>query len=434
MDDLRKLALEAVRIAKRRAPGGCEVLYIRTDAASRSTDATPKAWHEAQLQVRLFDGRGGVGLAMGPYEGPQDLARVIDQAAAATAPGPEGDTRPAPRLDVVERGLGIDDPRLPLLDEAARAEVLEWNLESLAGIEGVRVGRFEYTEARTQRAYASSRDVELSEGSTLFSLSGAVSALGDPALRLSDTLRSRNFAEVGSKPLGVELGRRVLAMGKPAELPRSQTPVVFEQRAVGALLPKLFAAFSLEAMQSGQSALAGHIGRRVGNTPLHVIDDALRPGGLATRRFDSRGISALPITLLKEGVVAGWYQGTVAAARTDSRSSGHEHPDGRLWMGNLICRAGTRSRNMLFPDMSEFVVIDEVLDTSGVDVASGRVRARVRASTWSGNRCVGYAGERTLDTTIEALFMGVLHLCNDQERHGIVDTPTWVTDGPWFSA
>ena len=434
MDDLRKLALEAVRIAKRRAPGGCEVLYSRTDAATRTTDANPKSWSEASLQVRLFDGKGGVGLATGGYEGGQDVAAVVDRAAAAMGPAPEGDTRPSPRLDVVERGLGIDDPRLPMLDEAARAEVLEWNLEGLAGTEGLRVGRFEYTEARTQRAYASSRDFELSEGSTVFSLRGTVSSTSAPALSLTDCLRSRNFAEVGSKPLGVELGRRVLAMGKPAALPRGPTLVVLEQRAVGALLPKLLAAYSLEAMQSGESFLAGHIGRRVGNTPLHVIDDALRPGGLATRRFDSRGISALPITLLKEGVVAGWYQGTVASARSDSRSSGHEHPDGSLWMGNLICRAGTRSRNMLFPDMGEFVVIDDVLDTSGVDIATGRLVAKVRVSVWSGNRCVGYAGERTLDTTIEALFMGVQHLCNDQERHGIVDTPTWIVDGPWFSA
>ena len=84
--------------------------------------------------------------------------------------------------------------------------------------------------------------------------------------------------------------------------------------------------------------------------------------------------------------------------------------------------------------MGEFVVIDDVLDTSGVDVATGRLVAKVRVSVWSGNRCVGCAGERTLDTTVEALFMGVQHLCNDQERHGIVDTPTWIVDGPWFSA
>ena len=215
MDDLRKLALEAVRNAKPRAPGGCEVLYSRTDSASRDTNGGAKSWTEATLQVRLFDGRGGVGLATAPYAGPQDLARVIDAAAAATQRAPEGDTRPSPRLDVIERGLGIDDPRLPMLDEASRAEVLEWNLEGLVGTEGLRVGLFEYTEARTQRAYASSRDFELSEGSTVFSLRGTVSSASKPKLSVTDCLRSRNFAEVGSKPLGVDLGRRVTAMSTP---------------------------------------------------------------------------------------------------------------------------------------------------------------------------------------------------------------------------
>jgi len=433
VDDLRKLALEAGRVARKRAPGGFEVLYTRTDSASRDNAGGRGSAHQATLAVRLYDGRGNLGLAEGAWSGPADTGRIVDLAASHTGPAPEGDDRPSAKVDIVERGLGIDDPRLPMLDEAARAEVIDTNLESLAGLDGVRVGRFLYTEERVQRAFASSRDIELSECSTRFSLAGAVSAAADPRLGCSDVLVSRNFAEVGSKPLGVDLGRRVLALTRRAALPPSPTPIVLEQRVVGALLPLLAVGFSLERMQAGDSYVANRIGRRIGSGPLHVIDDAMRPGGLASRRFDARGVGTLPVTLLKEGVVAGWYQGAAAAGKSDSRPSGHEGPGGALWIGNLICRAGTRSRNMLFPDMARFVVVDEVLGVEPVELKSGRLRARVRCSTWERNACVGSAGEQVLDTTADQLFMGVLHLCNDQERHGVVDTPTWIVDGPWFA-
>jgi PmbA protein len=193
------------------------------------------------------------------------------------------------------------------------------------------------------------------------------------------------------------------------------------------------AAFSAERIAEGGSYLQGRVGSRMASRELHVVDDARRAGGMATRGFDERGVPPISVNLIKEGRASGLYQGPRSAERTGARPSGHERADGTLWPGNLIVRPGSRSRNMLFPELGTFVLVTELTDTHGIDPATGEidVGARVFVADTDGIR--GCAGVHRLRCTADALLGGVQRVCNDQQRHGIVDTATWLVDGIWFS-
>ena len=121
-----------------------------------------------------------------------------------------------------------------------------------------------------------------------------------------------------------------------------------------------------------------------------------------------------------------------AAHGADARPSGHETFDGELWLGNLIVRPGNRSRNMVFPELGTFVEIEDLDGVISVNEGAGTVSIPARVWVKEAGTDHGYAGTHVLAAPIVDLLGAVTHACSDQERHGIVDTPTWVLQGPWF--
>lgn len=420
--------LDTVRAA---GAAQAEVFVVRSDARRlehASDDVHVETDH--RVQVRAWDSGGRIGVATlsGSHVVEADLESLARTAVAQCAGGPTGACVP-PRLDVIDRGLDVHDRRHPELTDAMRQDVLAANRAGCANVDSrVRPGPFRYEELFEVRAYASSVGVEAEERGTRYALIGSAQDASG-ALRVKSQLVSRNFAEVASRPVGNDLGTRLVAALEPTEIPSGLRALVLDQRAVAALLPRIIAAFSAERIAAKQSFLEGRVGSRIASSVLHVVDDAARPGGMATRGFDERGVSPVSVNLIKEGRVGGLYQGPEAAARVDARPSGHARADGSLWPGNLVVRPGSRSRNMLFPDLGTFVLVDEVVDSAGVDPSTGEIDVGVLAFVADASRVHGCAGVRRLRCNVFDLLGAIAHICNDQQRYGIVDTATWILDG-----
>ncbi|RME24693.1 MAG: hypothetical protein D6798_10605 [Deltaproteobacteria bacterium] len=411
-----------------------EVLIVEGTEISMSADRNGRTRKEPaevwEASVRVVDRRGAVGrvaLTRRSRVDPGKVARrAMDRAAAAS---PDPDDGPAVRLDVPDRGLGILDPRLEVMDDDARVEVIESNLEGAEGAaEGIEPESFVYRERVLTRSFRSTRGVVATERSSRFELTGTVRDRRTGQV-LTDAVDSRHFADVASVPLGVDLARRLAGYGVEAPLPTGNVALLLDPLAVARLLPALAPAFSGEAIEAGTSFLTGWIGQRVASSRLHILDDAAAPGALETRAFDDRGVPAMPIPLLREGVCGSTYLGPRLARRRNQRPTGHERADGSLWPGNLIVRSGTRSRNMLLPDLGAHVAIADFLDLSGVDLAAGTLDLPVMALAMDGPQVVGCAGPRRLQCAIPDLLSAVVHVCSDQERIRNVDACTWILEG-----
>ena len=406
------------------------------DGAPPSLPAVSTVDYRVCLRAWSADGQLGEARLSGPCSGADERQALVASALGSLQAPPVGETGPAPRLDVRSRGLDICDRRLPFIEDDMRREVVDSNLRACHAVDPrVRKAHIRYEELHETRAFASTAGLSMEEHGTRYALIGSASSATSehPGRQVRGQLVSRNFAEVASRPLGHQIGTRLVSALKPAELPDSPTAVVLEQRAVATLLPPILAAFSAERIASGNSFLTGRVGTRVASSELHIIDDALRPGGMASRGFDERGVAPTSVNLLKEGRAAGLYQGPAAARLSDARPSGHERTDGTLWPGNLVVRAGSRSRNMLFPDLGTFVIIDEVVDSASIDPASGVIDVGVLVFVADAAGRHGCAGVHRLQCTVDELLSGVMKVCSDQERHGIVDTATWIVEGIWLS-
>jgi predicted Zn-dependent protease len=445
VEEFETLACRIVEQAQQEGADGVEVHIEDVDARTwtgRDSVAPSDRRRRLSLSVHIFQGDDQQAVVTGALPGRGDLQARIAGEIIAKARKAAGRAKasphagPPPKLDVHTRGLGIDDPRQPRLTDEDRADVIQFNLRTAQAVAAtLRVGPFSLTETLSHRSVATSRGMAMSERRTHWALTGTVAALEDPSRVLEGGQHSCAFADVASMSLGADLARRVAAMDGGVTL-GGPTSLVIEPRVLAPLLSHISAAFQAEIM-GGKRTFLTKLKGPFGSRLVHVVDDASLPGAPSSRAFDGRGVPPAVLNLIKEGEVGDLYQGVDLAASRGGRPTGHAHVDGSLWGGNLVFRAGNRTRNMIFPDMGTLTVISELADPAGlakaVNLRTGAVNLPVRTRVLEPGRDRGDAGIHTLTCTLAELFGGVHAVTSDHTRHGRVDVPTIVTEGVWFA-
>jgi PmbA protein len=437
LSELKRLTGRLMNRARDRGIAGIEILLSTQSTLSLSSHnlyVPPPATPHRSAQIRVYQAKGKLGVAHGRFDSEPDLEALLTTALARaeTAAADELEA-PPDRMDISERGLGMQDPRQATLEHAWREEVLTSNETACRGMGANLVpGEFTYAEMQEERSFMSSRGVEAIEASTLYRLKGTVQLVDRPDVDITGEVVSRHFADVASVPLGADLAKRALALERTAKLPDRKLPIIFEPRTVAKLMPRIALAFDHHSVVSKKSFLHGRMGASIASDKLHLIDDATMPGALATRAFDDRGVSPLVLPLIREGHAAMEYLSPYHARQLNTRPTGHTRSDDTPWPGNLVIRPGARSRNMIHADLGPYVIVEDVLNTAGIDPRSGRIDVPVRLALGENGKVLGFIGVRRLNQPCEDVFKKIVEMGSDQERYGTVDACSWVLEGVTF--
>jgi PmbA protein len=423
---------DLIETARRRGARAAEALLTESEGlvleVQRGKLTRQEPVREAFLTVRVWGDHGGEGTATGSPEEALRLAELALEAAARAAADPNAG--PVPKIANPPGGLGIDDKRHGQLTLGDRTEVV------LAAEKGARTADrrartddFRYSDRRTRRALVNTRGLAVEEWSTLYRAQGRVS-MGDDAneVRLWDDLASRAFASIASLPYGTSLAQRAAGLMGSGPSVSGPTRVVLPPRCVAALFERIGALFA-----SDEPTFLSRAPRRkddpVIDPRLHLLDDGTVPGSLRTCAFDDRGVTPVPLTLLKEGRPDKRLVDNTLARRAETRPTGHWHGDG-LRPNNLILRGGTRSLNALLIEMdSPVLVVDDVIDWSGLDLATGRARLRANGHVQRKTNIDGPVRDFWLTGDLVEVLNKVVEVASDTDRHGHVDAPAVVVDG-----
>jgi PmbA protein len=188
-------------------------------------------------------------------------------------------------------------------------------------------------------------------------------------------------------------------------------------------------AFDAERIAHRESFLCGKMNHAIAPSGLHVVDDAAMPAGLNTRAFDDWGVPPVPVPLIQEGVVAGFYLSDRQARRRGVRPSGHMSALQSVSPGNLIVRPGSRSRNMIFADLQKYLVATDLIEPLVLDLETGALELKVRLFLDSEDRSRGRLGTHVIQTDVLTLLSKIKQIGSDQSRFGAVDVGTWVLEG-----
>lgn len=378
----------------------------------------PAAKTDERVTVRVWVEGGRVGAMTGALS---EGGELVGQALAATFESPEDPfAGPVDRLGGPPAALSIRDRRYQHLDLDARREVVEDVVQQLRSDRRFDAGPVRYRDVHRVRQFVSSKGVRLEDEGTTFRVEAELVGEG---LHLRQHSASRAFATVATLPLGTQLVQRADALLQGGRtLPSGPTRVVLPPLAMSRLLLPIGELFAGEG--KGRFPGGGSLSHR-----LHVVDDGALPGGLRTQAFDDRGVTAVPLTLVKEGAPGSRFATPSSARARGTVSTGHFF-DGALRPGNLVMREGTRSINALLTEHGgPSLLIDDLPDLSGIDFATGDLSLLVDGVVMDANKPVGAMRRVRLVGNLWTMLSNIVEVCNNTDRIGSVDAAAIIADG-----
>ncbi len=211
---------------------------------------------------------------------------------------------------------------------------------------------------------------------------------------------------------GAESATELLGAGKPGSM---KCPAVIRNDVVSELLEFLAGSFAGDDIEKGKSLLQGKHGEKVFSDLIEILDDGLRPGGLATRPFDAEGTASRTTKVVEKGVFKSILLDRKYAKRfklppTGNSSRGVKAPPG-ISATNLSIQPGTTPLDQLIRDVGNGIMITNLM---GVHTAN----------SVTGNFSVGASGILIKNGKLEKPVKGfavagnVLHLFRDVKSLG----------------
>jgi PmbA protein len=146
--------------------------------------------------------------------------------------------------------------------------------------------------------------------------------------------------------IGRKAGERAVRRLNPRQMATGKGTVVYDPRVSTGLVSSLAGAVNGAAIARKTSFLRSKLGQQVMSSSITITDDPHRKRGPASRPFDGEGVAALPIDLVKDGVITTWILDSATARELGlvtngraARGGGNPSPG----TTNLTLLPGTRS-------------------------------------------------------------------------------------------
>jgi PmbA protein len=260
---------------------------------------------------------------------PETVGRLVKNAVKRAALGNPDECAGLPLLSpekVEASSLRLFDPEVPGL-EPARKIRLALETERIA-LEDKRItnshgASFISNEITT--VLASSNGFLGSYDQTFCSLSVGLQA-GETDERVEDywVTVDRFFRNLESpETVAKKALERTVRQLHPRKIRTQTVPLIFEPAMTDWLMGFLFACISAVAVYQKTTFLADKLGQRIGNENVTVVDDALMPGKLGSRPFDSEGVPGRRTTVLERGVLRQFLSNTYAGRKLKLPTTGN---------------------------------------------------------------------------------------------------------------
>jgi PmbA protein len=210
-----------------------------------------------------------------------------------------------------------------------------------------------------------------------------------------------------AETLGRYAGERALARLGARKIPTTQAPVLFEAPAALQLIGHFVSAVNGANLYRKTSFLVDSLGRQV-FSPLMQIDERPRlPGEMASTPFDDEGVATRDRSIVRAGVVEGYFLGSYSARKLGMKSTGNAGGH-----HNLFVRSeGPDFRGML-KHMNRGLLVTELMG-QGVNPVTGDY-SRGAAGYWVEGGEVRFPVEEiTIAGNLKEMFKGIVAIGSD---------------------
>ncbi|MGH7896012.1 MAG: TldD/PmbA family protein, partial [Candidatus Binatia bacterium] len=227
--------------------------------------------------------------------------------------------------------------------------------------------------------------------------------------------------------VGREAARRTLRRLGARRVATGEYPIVFDPDTAASLLRHLAGAISGSSLYRRASYLVDKLGEVVAAPGVTIVDDPLRPGGLASRPFDGEGVASSRRTIVEQGVLRSYLLDTYSARRLGLRTTGHaaraagDAP--AVSPTNFYLEPGPHAPEAIIGSVKQGLYVTELIGF-GVNPVTGDY-SRGAVGLWIENGELTYPVEEiTIAGNLLDIFRGIAMLGNDVRFRSATVAPT----------
>jgi PmbA protein len=381
-DDARKIAESLIERGLAAGADAADALYVgeRSSAVQvrlGELDNVSRSEGE-EIGLRLFVGHRSATVASSDLSD-EALAALVERCVAMAREAPEDPFAGLAPAELLLRGelpvLDSDDPREPDPAELrGRALTAEDAARAVDGVTNSNGGAA--SASATTIALATSGGFSGSYRSTGHSISaGVIAGEGSGMERGHEWHSARHLEDLeGADSIGRRAGEHAVERLNPSRPRPGRYPVLFDPRVAGSLLGHFAGAIAGSSIARKTSFLQDHLGQRIFNSGVSIIDDPLRPRGLRSHPFDGEGVRVSRQELVGGGMLNSWMTESASARQLGIAPTGHAARGAGGAPGvspsNLYFAPGKRSREELLAAFPEAVLVTELIG-QGANLVTG---------------------------------------------------------------
>ena len=207
--------------------------------------------------------------------------------------------------------------------------------------------------------------------------------------------------------LGRYAGERALARLRARKIDTRQSPVLFEAPLASGLIGHFVSAVSGGSLYRKSTFLLDSMGKQVFSPLVSIEERPHERQGLASSPFDEEGVATRKRSIVKDGVVEGYFLGTYSARKLGLQSTGSAGGN-----HNLVVKPGTRDFRGMLKKMHRGLLVTELLG-QGINLITGDY-SRGAAGYWVENGEIQYPVEEiTIAGNLGTMFKSIIEIGSD---------------------
>ena len=221
----------------------------------------------------------------------------------------------------------------------------------------------------------------------------------------SSTRVPANMAD--PEALGRYAGERALARLRARKISTCQAPVLFEAPQAGGLIGHFVSAVSGVSLYRKSTFLLDSLGKPVFSKEISIEERPYEKQGMASSPFDEEGVATRERSIVRKGVVEGYFLGTYSGRKLgmpSTGSSGGNH--------NLVIKPGTLDFRGMLKKLHRGLLVTELLG-HGTNLITGDY-SRGAAGYWVENGEIQYPVEEiTIAGNLGDMFKSIVAVGSD---------------------
>ena len=221
-----------------------------------------------------------------------------------------------------------------------------------------------------------------------------------------------------------EIGRyaaeRALSRLHAKKLDTRKCPVLFEAPLAIGLVGSLVQAVSGGALYRKSSFMQDSLGKRVMPSHIQLIEDPHIPGAAGSSPFDGEGVKTLHRSVVKDGVLQGYFLSTYSARKLGMKTTGNAGGSHNLFFTSDLTRGRDNFVAML-KKMGTGLLVTELMG-QGVNYLTGDY-SRGASGFWVENGVIQYPVEEiTIAGNLSEIFQNIVAVGADTITRGTKQT------------